>query len=123
MTSTNKLKYIQKATKLNINKQQLNITLNKTELAAIIAEALTDETAGASIKRVLNPFLANSFPQFPSFTNISLGATSEDGSTVVTLREPKVKAEQPETVEPGHARTRVGTRAFPQRRLGMVLGG
>ena len=86
---------------MKINKQQINITLNKTELSAIIAEALTDETANASIKRILNPFLANSFPQFPDFTSVSLGETAEDGSTLLVLKQPAIRAKsEVTTIDP-----------------------
>lgn len=74
---------------MTINKPQLQLNLTKTDMANIIAEALLDETANASIKRILNPFLANSFPQFLEHTNITLGDTAEDGSTIVTLRIPR----------------------------------
>ena len=41
---------------------------------------------------MLNPLLADKFPQFPEFTVIALGDTDESGSTQVTLKQPTVAA-------------------------------
>jgi len=76
---------------MKIVTNQISTVISKGKLSEILAEAMKDETAGAAIKRVLNPFLAESFPQHPTFTQISLGATAEDGSTVVSLKVPAVK--------------------------------
>lgn len=72
---------------MEIIKSQINITITKTELNSIIAEAMTDPLSANAIKRILNPFVANSFPQFPDFTNISLGDTDADGTTTVVLKQ------------------------------------
>lgn len=53
----------------------------------LIQQALLTD-AGVAIKRAITPLLADSFPQFPEFTNISLGDTDESGTTTVTLRQP-----------------------------------
>ena len=74
---------------MEIIKPQINIELTKSELNSIIAEAMTDPLASNAIKRILNPFLANSFTQFPTFTNIAIGDTDADGITTVVLRQPK----------------------------------
>lgn len=86
---TNQIKYINKALSMNVIKQQIQITINKTELNTLISEALANPESAAAIKRVLAPALAGSFPQFPDFTNISIGETEEDGSTVVVLKVPR----------------------------------
>ena len=44
---------------------------------------------GYAIKRAIAPLLANAFPQFPNFTNITLGETAEDGTTSVILKQPR----------------------------------
>ena len=82
-------KYINKALSMEIIKQQINISINKSELNALIAEALSNPDTAATIKRAISPLLANSFPQFPDFTNITLGETSEDGTTAVILKQPR----------------------------------
>ena len=82
-------KYINKALSMEIIKSQVNISINKTELNALIAEALSNPDTAATIKRAISPLLANSFPQFPDFTNITLGETAEDGTTAVILKQPK----------------------------------
>ena len=77
---------------MELIKNQIQLSLTKGELNTILAEAMQDEATGTAIKRILNPFLVNSFPQFPEHTNVSLGATDESGSTVVTLKVPTKKA-------------------------------
>ena len=74
---------------MEIIKPQINIELTKSELNSIIAEAMTDPLASNAIKRILNPFLASSFTQFPTFTTIAIGDTDADGITTVVLRQPK----------------------------------
>ena len=86
---TKLLHQLQKAIKMEIIKPQINIELTKSELNSIIAEAMTDPLASNAIKRILNPFLASSFTQFPTFTNITIGDTDEAGTTTVVLRQPK----------------------------------
>ena len=94
-------KYINKALSMEIIKNKIQIQLSKTDMSNIIAEALLDEAANASIKRILNPFLANSFPQFCEHTNVTLGETAEDGSTVVTLSIPRQTVDTPiKSIEP-----------------------
>lgn len=85
----NQLHQLQKGLSMEIIKPQINIELTKSELNSIIAEAMADPLASNAIKRILNPFLANSFSQFPTFTNITLGDTDADGITTVVLRQPK----------------------------------
>ena len=80
---------------MDIIKQQLQITLNKTELATIINSALLDETAGPSIKRALSSIMGGAFPQFPEHTAVTLGETHEDGTTVVVLKVPVLRAAKP----------------------------
>ena len=74
---------------MEIIKQQINISINKSELNTLIAEALSNPDTAATIKRAIAPLLVNSFPQFPDFTNIILGETAEDGTTAVILKQPK----------------------------------
>jgi len=73
---------------MEITKPQIQLTINKTEMNQIIAEALTNPDSSASIKRVLGPLLIDSFPQFPEFTHITLGDTDESGATQVILKQP-----------------------------------
>lgn len=100
----NQLNYIQKALSMQIIKPQLQLSINKTELNALINEALANPELAVAIKRILAPSLAASFPQFPEFTSISLGDTEEDGSTVVILKQPRqapTKSDTPiESIEP-----------------------
>ena len=72
-------------------KNTIQLSLTKGELNTILAEAMQDEVTGNAIKRILNPFLVNSFPQFPEHINVSLGSTDGSGSTVVTLKVPTKK--------------------------------
>ena len=78
---------------MEIIKPALQITITKGDMNIILAEAMGDEAAGAAIKRILNPFLVGAFPQHPTFTNVTLGDTAEDGSTIVNLKVPRVVAE------------------------------
>lgn len=73
---------------MEITKQQIQISLTKTEINQLISEALADPESSAAIKRVLNPLLADKFTQFPAFTNITLGDTDESGATQVILKQP-----------------------------------
>ena len=94
-------KYINKALSMEIIKQQINISINKSELNALIAEALSNPDTAATIKRAISPLLADAFPQFPEFTNISLGDTAEDGSTLVILKQPRQTVDTPiKSIEP-----------------------
>lgn len=77
---------------MELIKSQISITLTKGELNQLIAEALADPESSAAIKKVLNPLLADKFPQFPEFTVIALGDTDESGSTQVILKQPAVSA-------------------------------
>lgn len=86
------INYIKKAIQLEIIKPQINLSINKSELNALIAEALSNPETATAIKRSLTPLLAGSFPQFPEFTNITLGDTEEDGSTTVILKQPRQAA-------------------------------
>ena len=89
---TNQIKFIQKAQSMELTKSQIQITLTKSELNQLLTEALADTESSAAIKKVLNPLLADKFPQFPEFTVIALGDTDESGSTQVTLKQPPVAA-------------------------------
>lgn len=94
MQAINYYHHILKGIQLEIIQSQINVTLTKSQLLELIQEALTTD-AGPAIKRAIAPLLANSFPQFPEFTNITIQDTDESGQTVVTLRQPakpKVKA-------------------------------
>ena len=91
---------------MEITKQQISLSLNKTELNTLIAEALADPESSAAIKRALNPLLEGKFPQFPEFTNITLGDTDESGATQVILKQPRetaptgpIKSLEPEVIE------------------------
>lgn len=86
---TKQINYINKALHMEIIKPQITITITKGELNTLIAEALTNPDTAAVIKRAISPLLANSFPQFPDFTNITLGETAEDGTTSVILKQPR----------------------------------
>lgn len=86
------LRQLQKGIQLEIVTPNINIEISKGQLNSIIAEAMTDPLASNAIKRILNPFLANSFTQFPTFTNITIGDTDADGITTVVLRQPKQSA-------------------------------
>ena len=83
------LHQLQKGIQLEIVTPNINIEISKGQLNSIIAEAMTDPLASNAIKRILNPFLANSFTQFPTFTSITIGDTDEAGTTTVVLRQPK----------------------------------
>lgn len=87
--TNNVQKHINKAIGLELIKSQIQISITKTELNTLIAEALTNPDTAAAIKRAISPLLANSFPQFPDFTNITLGETAEDGTTAVILKQPR----------------------------------
>ena len=75
---------------MEIIKQQIIVSITKTELNSLIAEAMANPDSAAAIKRVLNPLLVDSFPQFSEFTQISLGDTDESGTTQVILKQPAV---------------------------------
>ena len=87
---TNQINHIRKAISMEIIKPQIQLFLNKGEFSQLVAEALADLELSAAIKRILNPLLANKFPQFPEFTVITLGDTDESGLTQVTLKQPPV---------------------------------
>ena len=74
---------------MEIIKPQIQVELTKGELNTILTEAMSDPLASNAIKRILNPFLANSFPQFPDFTQIAIGDTDESGTTTVILKQPR----------------------------------
>lgn len=91
------LHQLQKGIQMEIIKPSIQIILTKSELSAVIDEALSDASASTAIKKILNPFLTNSFPHFPTFTEITLGETLQDGTTVVTLKQPKPVTEKVKT--------------------------
>ena len=73
---------------MEIIKSQIIVSITKNELNSLIAEAMSNPDSAAAIKRVLNPLLVDSFPQFSEFTQISLGDTDETGTTQVILKQP-----------------------------------
>lgn len=77
---------------MELIKSQIQLTLTKSELNQLLTEALADAESSAAIKKVLNPLLADKFPQFPEFTVITIGDTDESGSTQVILKQPPVVA-------------------------------
>ena len=77
---------------MELIKSQIQLTLTKSELNQLLTEALADTESSAAIKKVLNPLLADKFPQFPEFTVVALGDTDESGSTQVILKQPPVVA-------------------------------
>ena len=86
---------------MELIKQQITISITKGEMNALIAEALANPEIAATIKRAISPLLADSFPQFPEFTQISLSDTAEDGSTMVILKQPRQTTETPiKSMEP-----------------------
>lgn len=97
MTQQTNLYYIRKALQMDLIKAQIQLQISKSELNGLIAEAMSNPDSAASIKRILNPLLANSFPQFPTFTQITLADTDESGATTVILREPRQVADKPAT--------------------------
>ena len=97
---------------MEIIKQQIIVSITKTELNSLIAEAMANPDSAAAIKRVLNPLLVDSFPQFSEFTQISLGDTDETGTTQVILKQPAapksnsaLKAIEPAVVINNHEET------------------
>ena len=72
---------------MELIKSQINITITKAELNSIITEAMADPLSAGAIKRILNPFNSNAFPQFHDFTNVSIGDTDADGITTVVLKQ------------------------------------
>ena len=87
---------------MTLTKNAISLQLTKSEMNTILAEAMQDETAGVAIKRILNPFLSDSFHQFPEHTNVTLGATDESGATIVYLKTPVKRTtanNEPDAVE------------------------
>ena len=75
---------------MEIIKPQISVSITKTELNSLINEAMAMPDYAAAIKRILSPLLAESFPQFPEFTNVTIGDTDESGVTQVILKQPPV---------------------------------
>lgn len=75
---------------MEIIKPQISVSITKTELNSLINEAMAMPDYAAAIKRVLSPLLAEAFPQFPEFTNVTIGDTDESGITQVILKQPPV---------------------------------
>jgi hypothetical protein len=89
------------------NQMQLNqiqVSVNKTQLTGIIADILASEN-NTALLRAITPHLAGSFPQFPAFTNVSVDSINEDGSANVTLKVPRIttanstESDEPTTVD------------------------
>lgn len=89
------LHQLQKGFQLEITKPQIHIQLNKGEMSALLTEAMADPLASNAIKRILNPFLAEAFPQFPDFSQVTIGDTDEDGTTTVILKQPRQSTATP----------------------------
>lgn len=89
------LHQLQKGIQLEITKPQIHIQLNKGEMNNLLAEAMADPLASNAIKRILNPFLADAFPQFPDFSQVTIGDTDEDGTTTVILKQPRQSTTAP----------------------------
>lgn len=89
------LQQLQKGIQLEITKQQIHIQLNKGEMNNLLTEAMADPLASNAIKRILNPFLADAFPQFPDFSQVTVGDTDEDGTTTVILKQPRQSTATP----------------------------
>lgn len=88
---------------MELIKSQIQLTLTKSELNQLLTEALADSESSAAIKKVLNPLLADKFPQFPDFTVITIGDTDESGSTQVVLKQPTTSTPKaPKTPAPAH---------------------
>jgi len=81
---------------MEITTPQIQVTITKTQLMELIQEALISD-AGPAIKRAITPLLADSFPQFPEFSNITIGDTDESGATTVILRQPRQSTPKPST--------------------------
>jgi hypothetical protein len=99
MTTLNKHKYITKGISMDIISTQISINLTKTQMTAILAEAMDDPVANQAIKRILNPFISESFPQFPQHTVVLLGETTEEGTECI-LKQPRVVAPRAERPAP-----------------------
>lgn len=89
------LHQLQKGIQLEITKPQIHIQLNKGEMNNLLTEAMADPLASNAIKRILNPFLAEAFPQFPDFSQVTIGDTDEDGTTTVILKQPRQSTATP----------------------------
>ena len=87
MQAINYYHHILKGIHLEIIKSDIQVTLTKSQLVDLVLEALSTD-AGPAIKRAIAPLLADSFPQFPEFTNVTINDTDESGQTTVTLRQP-----------------------------------
>ena len=81
---------------MEIIKSDIQITITKAQLIDLITEALTTDASNA-IKRAITPMLADSFPQFPEFSNITIGDTDESGQTTITLRKPREVVAKPKS--------------------------
>lgn len=78
---------------------QINVTINKTQLTGIITDILASDNNGALLKAI-TPHLADKFEQFPEFTNVSLDSIDENGAASVTLKIPQNrKSKEDETEE------------------------
>jgi hypothetical protein len=96
MKPINYYHHIYKGIHMEIIKSDIQITITKAQLIDLITEALTTD-AGNAIKRAITPMLADSFPQFPEFSNITIGDTDESGQTTITLRKPREVAAKPKS--------------------------
>jgi len=70
-------------------KSEIQVKITKTELLKLVSDAVSE--GNMAIIRALQNYINSIelFPQFPEHTNVSLGDTAEDGSTVVTLKVPR----------------------------------
>lgn len=82
-----------------IKLQQINVNVNKTQLMGIISDILASED-NSSLLRAIQPQLANKFPQFPEFTNVSITGINSDGSAAITLKQPVVRVTKQDEQSP-----------------------
>ena len=88
---------INKGLSMNINTNQIQLSINKTQVMGIVADILASED-NAALLRAIQPQLADKFNQFPEFTNVAITSINEDGSASITLKQPRIAtpAEEPQ---------------------------
>lgn len=72
-----------------IQTNQINITLNKTQVLTLVQEVLQSED-NTALLRAITPALQGQFPQFKEFSNVSIENINEDGTANVSLKIPRV---------------------------------
>ena len=93
---TNPNQHLNKALSMEIISTQINVSITKTQLAAIVADILASED-NASLLRAITPALSGKFPQFPDFTNVSITGIDETGAASITLKQPVLRAKSEPT--------------------------